>query len=271
MRWGWERELRVGLRAWVLMAKFPSCVAMSLNLPTLTDRYFRRQRLPHAKRRSALYCALGAALWLATVNASKAHDVDCDRLIKTNAPFELRTLGSAIAKNGNEARSSQIFQIYRSDSGLTTTYSKFVSGNSMFEGKRISYGPFVIELTARTIKTIKTTYEYHGIDVATVPLDTNYEYEGVMKSDNGKVQAFRTSYTYIGKEAALVGGCRLEVIKYNSKSSTADGSGTALSEVEYSSQLQQAISTKVTTIPSQTVAVTVAKELSLQFNPFGKD
>lgn len=201
---------------------------MSLNLPTLTDRYFRRQRLPHAKRRSALYCALGAALWLATVNASKAHDVDCDRLIKTNAPFELRTLGSAIAKNGNEARSSQIFQIYRSDSGLTTTYSKFVSGNSMFEGKRISYGPFVIELTARTIKTIKTTYEYHGIDVATVPLDTNYEYEGVMKSDNGKVQAFRTSYTYIGKEAALVGGCRLEVIKYNSKSSTADGSGTAL-------------------------------------------
>src|SRR5690348_11689485 len=107
------------------------CMVRNLN-----DSVKRKVR---ARLLRQLVCA--AAVWLAAAGIARAQNAECDELMNTNVPYELRAEQGTIFPNGDTVMASRVNQVYRVSAGPKTTYSKLNDASVI---KIVAYGPFLV-------------------------------------------------------------------------------------------------------------------------------
>src|SRR5262249_54829601 len=85
-----------------------------------------------------------ALVTLVATNTSQAQNADCDKILNSNVPYELRVQQELVRPERETNVVSRVCQIYRSESGTRTSYCKLDQSSTM---KVLSYGPFLMEVS----------------------------------------------------------------------------------------------------------------------------
>ena len=192
------------------------------------------------------------------VDRSSAQDLDCDQVKSTTVPFQLTI--DALQPGG--AKASGLLQVFRSNGGELTGYSKIGSAPVTTSKRR---GIFMLEIA---LDKLTFKFRYADVDVSAFNMKENHTYliYGT-RTDGNENPPNKVEYEFVSTEEKQISGCSFALISYRTKLYR-DKTPLSSLEGDYSPELQTSLVTHTKMLGPKPVETSVeTQSIQTHFEP----